>query len=86
MSVISLTKWGNSVGVRIPTGELKAANAYVGEKFELSVNAQGGFTMIPLKNPQEGWLEAFNAMADAGEDKMLIEDLPNEFDKDEWTW
>lgn len=86
MSIIALTKWGNSVGIRIPAHELKAAGAYVGEKFQISVNSEGGFVLKPIRNPQAGWMDAFNAAADAQDDHLLIEELPTDFDKDEWSW
>lgn len=86
MNVVTLTKWGNSVGIRLPSSELKAANAYIGEQFELSVNNKGGFVLQPIKNPQAGWTEAFNAAADAKSDAQLIPHIETDFDKDEWTW
>lgn len=79
MSIAKLVKWGNSVGIRIPAQDLKMINSYVGEKFEVSVNSDGGLTLTPIKNSQEGWLEAFNVVADAGQDYLLINN-----DKDEW--
>lgn len=86
MSIAKLVKWGNSVGIRIPAQDLKIANVHVGEEFELKVNSSGVFTLTPIKNPQKGWLEAFNAIADANQDLMLINDVENDFDKDEWKW
>lgn len=86
MSIVTLTKWGNSVGVRIPAHEVKVANAHLGEKFELSIRSEGGFILAPVVDPQAGWLEAFNSLADSGEDKMLLDESENDFDKDEWTW
>ena len=86
MNIITLTKWGNSAGIRIPVNELKAAGAYIGEKFQISANQEGGFVLKPIKNPQSGWTESFNATADAQDDHLLIDDMPTDFDKDEWSW
>jgi len=86
MSTAKLVRWGNSIGIRIPAQDLQSIDAYVGEKFEIFTNEEGGFTMIPIKNPQEGWLEAFNAAADADHDQLLIQNIENDFDKDEWQW
>jgi antitoxin MazE len=37
--------------------------------------------------PREGWDESFRAMAEAGDDKLLLpDDLPNEFDDTKWQW
>ena len=85
MSTVILTKWGNSIGLRIPSNIMKEAHLAEGEKLNITVNKKGGVILMPLKNPQAGWTEKFNAIADALQDETLI-DLPNEFDKDEWTW
>lgn len=85
-AIVKLLKWGNSAGICIPLNELKIANAFIGEKFKITANKKGGFSLVPVQDPQSGWLEAFNAAADAEEDTMLIEDLDNDFDKDEWQW
>lgn len=84
MHTVKLVKWGNSVGIRLSLQEVKAAKAYIGEEFKISVNAKGGFTLTPIKNMQKGWLQAFNKVAD--EDEILIDHLENDFDQDEWKW
>jgi antitoxin MazE len=85
MSTVILTKWGNSIGLRIPSNIMKEANLVEGEKLDITVNKKGGVILMPLKNPQAGWIDKFNAIADAEQDETLI-DLVNEFDEDEWTW
>ncbi len=40
---------------------------------------------MPFKNLQAGWIDKFNAIADAEQDETPI-DLVNAFDEDEWTW
>lgn len=85
MSTVTLTKWGNSVGIRIPSNIIKEAHLAAGEKLDITVNKNGEVILMPLKNPHAGWTEQFNAIADAGQNVTLI-DLNNEFDKDEWTW
>lgn len=87
MSTTQLVKWGNSVGIRLPAEDVKKAHAYVGEKFIVTANRKGGFTLTPIKGPQAGWLEAFNVIADQDHDHLLIDDkIKNKFDEDEWTW
>jgi antitoxin component of MazEF toxin-antitoxin module len=81
----TLTKWGNSIGIRIPAAIIKEADLTIGEEVKIVVNKKGIVSLIPISDPQEGWTEAFNAIADAEDDELLI-DLPNKFDKDEWTW
>lgn len=85
MSTVTLTKWGNSIGIRIPSVIIKEAHLYPGEELEIKVDERGGVTLIPIKNQQEGWLEKFNAVADA-EDNEVHFDVVNDFDVDEWTW
>lgn len=85
MSTVILTKWGNSIGIRIPAAIIKEAHLASGEELNITVNKQGVVILMPVKNPQADWTEKFNAIADANHDETLI-DLPNEFDEDEWTW
>ncbi|WP_367606439.1 AbrB/MazE/SpoVT family DNA-binding domain-containing protein [Legionella sp. W05-934-2] len=85
MSTVSLKKWGNSVGVRIPSALLKEAHLELGEEMEITINENGAILLTPSKNKQEGWLEQFNAIANvSGEGEEI--DLPNQFDEEDWTW
>ena len=85
MSTVILTKWGNSIGIRIPSNIIKEAHLTTGEKLDITVNETGEVILMPVKNRQAGWTEKFNAIADTEQDETLI-DLPNAFDEDEWTW
>src|SRR5829696_7329489 len=85
MAKVKLTKWGNSFGIRIPSTMIKEAHLNLGEEFKITANKKGGFTLIPITNRQEGWLDRFNAIADSNNDELLI-DVANEFDEDEWKW
>lgn len=89
MSTVTLTKWGNSMGIRIPSAIIKRAHLYPGETLEIQVDPNGVLICIPIKNRQEGWLEQFNMAAD-NDDKRKSEDVHayfnNDFDQDEWTW
>ncbi len=86
MNTAKLIKWGNSLGIRIPAQDIKQAKAYVGEEFTVTTNADGGFTLTPVKNPQKKWLALFNEIADKEHDNLLVNQLENDFDKDEWQW
>jgi len=86
MNKVTLKQWGNSAGVRIPAALIESAHAYIGEEFSVKVNRQGGFTLVPISDPQAGWTEAFNALADANADTLIMDNIENEFDQDEWTW
>lgn len=85
MLTVTLSKWGNSMGIRVPADLVKEARLYPGEKFTIKTNKQGGILLIPINDPQQGWTEAFNAIADADNDELLI-NIENEFDLDEWKW
>lgn len=85
MSIVTLTKWGNSIGIRIPSVIIKEAHLYPGEELEIKADEKGVLTLIPIKNQQEGWLEKFNAAADSSGEEVQF-DMTNDFDMDEWTW
>ena len=85
MSIVALKKWGNSVGVRIPSTLLKKAHLEPGEVMEVTVIENGSILLTPSKSKQDGWLEKFNAIADASQEGETI-DLSNQFDEDDWTW
>jgi antitoxin component of MazEF toxin-antitoxin module len=85
MATVILTKWGNSMGIRIPAAVLKETHWAPGDELQISVNKKGGITIMPIKKQQSGWTEKFNVIADAGHDESLF-DLPDEFDEEEWTW
>lgn len=85
MSTVTLTKWGNSMGIRIPSVIIKEAHLYPGEELEIRADEKGVLTLIPIKNQQEGWLDKFNAATDSSKEDLQL-NISNDFDKDEWTW
>ena len=85
MSTVTLTKWGNSVGIRIPAIIMKEAHLVPGEALEIRADDKGVLTLIPIKNQQQGWIEKFNAIADSNNEDLHF-DISNDFDADEWTW
>ena len=84
MPTVTLVKWGNSMGIRIPAAIIQDAHLTPGEELKIQVNKKGGVTLTPFHDPQVGWMEAFNAIADAQHNELLI-DVPNQFDEEEWT-
>ncbi|MDP3705717.1 MAG: AbrB/MazE/SpoVT family DNA-binding domain-containing protein [Legionellaceae bacterium] len=84
MSTAKLIKWGNSIGIRIPAAIIKQAHLKSGEVLDISINKEGGLTLIPRKNAQENWTEQFNRIADSEQDELI--EFNNDFDEDEWTW
>lgn len=85
MSTIKLTKWGNSVGVRIPAMILKEAQLSQGCELEIFTEESGVIILKLKQDSQEGWQEQFNAIADTPVHEDLLE-VGTDFDEEEWTW
>lgn len=82
---IRIIKIGNSQGIRIPKPILEQT----GLKGEVNLEVQGSQVIIqPVKNPRQGWEEAFRIMAEHGDDQLLDKDLTGRtyWDKEEWQW
>lgn len=79
-----LVQIGNSRGVRLPAGVIKAC----GFDNELEMRIEDGAVVLePVRSVREGWDQAFEAMAEACDDTTVMgEDLANEFDREDWTW
>lgn len=80
----TLRKMGNSQGVIIP----KTLITQLG--FETEVEMRVTETGILLekpkkKHPREGWAEAYQALAETGDDELVWPYFENEADKD-WQW
>jgi antitoxin MazE len=79
----SLTRIGNSQGIRIPKAIVEQLGLQHGVELEVENNQ---LVVRPLKRVRQGWAEAAKAMHDAGEDKLLDPETPTAFDEKEWTW
>ncbi len=76
-----LVRVGNSRGVRIPATLLQLA----GLTEEVELEAQDHQIVIrSLRRPRQGWTEAFQAMAEAGDDRLLEGDYLGPVD--DWQW
>ena len=83
-----IVRIGNSRGVRIPKPLLDQVGLS-GSNGEVELKAQNGSLVIrPVKKPRAGWAEAFEKMAERGDDALLDGPLPSlsSFDQDEWSW
>ena len=81
---VKLIPIGNSKGVRIPRSIIKACG--FGEQVEMRVS-EGAVVLTPARNLREGWNTAFEKMAAAGDDALLVsESLAHEWDEAEWEW
>lgn len=76
-------KIGNSFGIIIGR---KILNQVAVDK-EVSLTVEDSKIIIEAvkSNPRENWEEML-LKANSLEDKELLEDFENEFDKTEWTW
>ena len=81
---VNLVSIGNSKGVRIPRSIIKACG--FGEQVEMRVS-EGMVVLTPARNLREGWNRAFERIAAAGDDALLVpEDMAHEWDEEEWAW
>lgn len=79
----SIIKIGDREGIILPTSLLQELNLSSNSTVEMEID-NGAIIIKP--NPREGWAEAAKQMHAAGDDQLLVEDVPNEFDRNEWTW
>ncbi len=80
-----LIKIGNSQGIRIPKLLLEQAGL-VGN---VEVEAQSGQLVIrPAQSARQGWNAQFQAMAEAGDDRLLDAEplVLTAWESEEWEW
>jgi len=80
-----IVKIGNSQGVRIPKPLIEETG--LDGEVELSVR-NNCLVISPVRQPREGWSQAFESMAARGDDSLLDGDEmgPSEWDDDQWEW
>lgn len=80
-----IIKIGNSQGIRIPKVVLEQTR--LGEEVELEAQA-GQIIIRSALAPRQGWDEAFRAMAQRGDDRLLDEETGSltQWDETEWQW
>lgn len=74
---------GESHGVLIPDAFIRGAR--IGEEVQLRVVA-AGILIERASPPRAGWVEAAVRLRRRGEDGLLDEPLPTDFDQTEWDW
>jgi antitoxin MazE len=78
-----IVRVGNSRGVRLPKPLLEHA----GLPDDVEIHAEPGRIIIEsARRARSGWAEAAAAMAEHGDDVLLDEPTPTEFDAEEWAW
>ena len=74
---------GNSRGVRIPKPLLEQAGL---ENEVLLRVVDDGIVIESADKPRAGWGEAARTLHERGEDGLLDDMSPTEFDESEWVW
>jgi antitoxin MazE len=80
-----IVRIGNSRGVRIPKPLLERSG--LGDEVEIEAE-EHQIVIRAARRPRDGWGEAFQAMAAAGDDQPLDDNLESQssFDAHEWSW
>lgn len=78
LSVITI---GNSKGIRLSKTILEKYN--IQDKIELILE-KGFIVLIPKAEPRKNWEKAFKTMHENGEDQMLIDDIFEDENFEEW--
>lgn len=78
-----VVKIGNSRGIRIPRTVLELA----GLTDDVEMIVEGNKLIIQAsRNCRQGWGERFAEMEKYGEDQLLDEPSPTQWDEEEWIW
>jgi antitoxin MazE len=81
----TVSKWGNSMALRIPKSILDENKLQEGSQVEI-ISKDGKIILEPQeKKVREGWEKAAMEAHQNDDDKLMM-DFSNEFDKEEWTW
>ncbi len=81
---VDVIKIGNSHGIRIPKAILEQCQ--LEGTVEMQVEDQK-LIILPAKKPREGWDEAFQKMAEEGDDELLLPDSISPEPEDiDWEW
>ncbi|GMQ28897.1 AbrB/MazE/SpoVT family DNA-binding domain-containing protein [Algoriphagus confluentis] len=77
----NIIKIGNSKGVRLSKTILEKYE--IGEKVEVILE-KDQIVLRPIKQPRQGWADAFKKMHENGDDELLIPDVFEDEDFEEW--
>ena len=78
---ISVIKIGNSKGIRLSKTLLDRYN--IKDTVDLIMD-KGQIILKPISNPRKGWDKAFEKMTKNGDDNLLIEDVFEDENPEEW--
>jgi len=78
---VSIVRIGNSKGLRLSKTVLEKYN--IRDTVEMILE-EGQIVIKPLIKPRKGWDEAFKAMNANGDDKLLMTDVFDDENPEEW--
>ena len=78
---VSIIKIGNSKGFRLTKSILERYN--IKDKIELILE-KGQIILRPISEPRKGWDKAFQKMHEKGDDQLLMNDVFEDDNFDEW--
>ena len=78
---VSVIKIGNSKGIRLSKTLLDKYNIH--DTVEVILE-KGQIVIKPLSRPRKGWEKAFKKMAENGDDRLLINDVFDDENLEEW--
>ncbi len=79
---VRIIRVGNSKGLRL--SKLLLEKYAIKDRVELILK-DDGILLKPIANPREGWAEQFQRMSKMGDDELLIDDVFDDEDLEEWT-
>jgi antitoxin MazE len=77
-----IIKIGNSRGLRLSKTILEKYN--IGEEVELILEKEQ-IIIRPIEEPRKNWNEAFKKMHEEGDDKLLMDDVFEDEEFEEWN-
>lgn len=80
-----IVRIGNSQGIRIPKSLIEQCQL----QGELELEPHGDHLIIrPVSKPRAGWEQAFQAMAERGDDALLddTDSVEHDWDNEVWEW
>lgn len=78
---VSVIKIGNSKGIRLSKTLLDKYN--IQDTVEIILEKEQ-IVIKPLSRPRKGWEKAFKQMAENGDDRLLINDVFDDENLEEW--
>lgn len=85
----NIIKIGNSKGIIIPANIIRLLGLEESVQMELEnekLILTPGKKQDKKKKPREGWEASFKEMHENGDDELLIPDVFEDEDFDDWTW